>query len=910
MIEKPTVYASNSTKVLVNLLRDRLFFQGGDLFKKKCVILPHASLKGSLLASFVADGKLDVVLGVDFLELGAAVSSLYQWTTGKTLLFPPQDLLTLHLEALLEKPHFAPALAKEFIKYGKYGGMFLKTWEGGWQKEVWDQITKKWNYPYELLEAPLSKPQEEVEIHLFNFPFLPKLYHLFFDKLARFFPIHYYQFSPCKEFWSDTLSEVEKVRLLEKDPQLSLYLEEGHPLLKNLGRMGRETFRIFEEEDFILEDHYEAIHPTTYLTHLQDNILHFNKTTAEKDRSILLLPAPSKLREVEILYTQLLSLSCPPSEIQVFAPDISQYAPLIELVFGSDESPFDFSIRDLPQQPLLQTFLDLLNLNEKRFTPDALFKLFSSPYFASLNDKEVKEIKGWIAESGVKWGVDAAHRKKLLPDLLDDTNHGTWEETFEQLIGGLISLPVKPTDWDLPYLDYTDSVLLGKCISLIRSLCTDLDFLTTAELTGGQWCDHLLLLFSRYLQPTEEELGPLQEKILLLKELNFPYTFSQIKRYLESSLNQKRGVRSAKQLEAISFRSLKPGTIRRSHTIALLGMQEGAFPRPQISSSLNLLKNGDYIPGVPDEDRYLFLEALCAAENSFLITYQNMSEEDGKEQPPSLLVQELDPTVEKHPPFPFHHSYFKSQRVYSHKHYETAQKFYSFHEKKPFIPEFSTPSPLPQPQVVTPTPEELIRFAKNPLRMYCNQTLNLYLHYDDTSDPEFFLSPLQRHRLLQEETSLKHAETRGHLPLGRFKELAMQKIEKEFSPDSEEVFSLPGKDFFPELLKAYPEYLLAPLPLVYKKKTYAFKSDPQKALEMYIEYYSVAMQTPSPLHPSLAEALLKKDPQTLAKKIASSNDVYLKTLLEGCDPEVIFETWAPFLRRVFHPLLEMIDETV
>ncbi|MCB1110466.1 MAG: exodeoxyribonuclease V subunit gamma, partial [Chlamydiia bacterium] len=463
MTEKPTVYTSNQTQHLETLLRDNLFFKSRPLFEKKLVFLPHPSLKNPLLTSFVADGKLDVALGVDFLELGSGVSLLYQWTTGKTLLFPPQDLLTLHLEALLDAPHLAPALALEFLKYGKYGGAFLKQWKSGWQKTLWDQVTQKWNYPYEILDIPLKKPATKAEIHLFNFPFLPKLYHLFFAKLSKFFSISYYQFSPCKEFWSDTVSEVEKVRLLEKNPQLSLYLDEGHPLLKNLGRLGRETFRVFEEEDFAFEEHYQAPEPKTFLTHLQNDLLHFQKTTAPKDSSVLLLPAASKLREVEILYAKLLKMECPPSEIQVFAPEISSYAPLIELVFGSEESPFDFTIRDLPEHPLLQAFLDLLTLNEERFTPASLFKIFSSPYFFALSEKEVKAFQKWIDQSGVKWGVSPVHREKLLPGFHDTTPHGTWEEAFKQLLNHLLYLPVKPSEWDLPYLDFTDSVLLGKC---------------------------------------------------------------------------------------------------------------------------------------------------------------------------------------------------------------------------------------------------------------------------------------------------------------------------------------------------------------------------------------------------------------------------------------------------------------
>ncbi|WP_194848290.1 exodeoxyribonuclease V subunit gamma [Candidatus Neptunochlamydia vexilliferae] len=925
MLEKPLVYLSNSIEKLVELLRDQLFSDRENPFGKKFVFLPSANLKNPLMTQFVSDGKLDVAMGVDFLELGSGIQTLYKWASGKTLLFPPLDLLALQLEALDLPSGRALHLAKEFLRYGKFGGSFLKKWPDTWQKKYWDAVFSKWNYPYELLEAPLSKPKEQAEIHLFNFPFLPKLYHLFFAKLAAYFPVRYYQFSPCREFWSDTVTDFEKVHLIEKDPQLSLYFEEGNPLLNNLGKVGRQTFRLFEEEDFVSEEHYVEKNSKTYLSKLQSDILNFKKTGKEKDDSVLLLPAASKQREVEILYTKLLEMKVLPSSIQIFAPDISAYAPFIELVFGGEESPFDFTIRDLPSHPLLQTFFDLLSLNDHRFEASTLFKLFSNPYFTPLSEKEIKEVRRWIERSGVKWGVDKQHRKLLLPEILDETESGTWEEAFGELLNNLVFIPEKGTDWDLPYIDFSDAELLGKFITCTRSLRADLGTLYGASMTGADWASCLMTLFNRYLVAEENAFAPFEEKLLLLKELEGTFPFASIKCYLANSLKEKKGVRLSKQLEAITFRSLKPGMFFSSKVIALLGMEEGAFPRPYIRSSLNLLgSQGDYSPTPPDEDRYLFLQLLCAAEETLLITYQNVSEEDGKEQPPSILVQELDPKVEVHPPFPFHQSYFsKPGKVYSKKHYETARTFYGPKKENPFIAEFLHPTPLPEVEVVAPPPfEDLSRFAKNPLRFYCNQVLNLYLHYDDTTDEEFFLSPLQRHKLLNKELALQEAEEKGHLPLGRFKEVARKKIEAEWETLSEERgpgFIYKGK--LGDLVKIYPEYLLGlingePKPLIHLKtgEILEFRRDPHESFERYLYYYTVALQTPSPLHPHLAPFLLKNDLETFSKKIKTiGSDPYANKLFSDpkqYNPEVIIERWFPLLQKTFEPLLEVIGETV
>lgn len=935
MRKKPVVNLSQSLETLTKLLRDNLFKKPHAPFEKKLIILPNLSTKNTLISSFFADGGLDVVMGLDFLELGEGVQKLFKLSTGKTLIFPPLDLLTLQLEAYLETPGLAPKLAIEFLRYGKFGGYFLKKWSSHWQKEIWDQVFSKWNYPYELLESPLKKPKEALEIHLFNFPFLPKLYHLFFDRMAKDIPVTYYQFSPCREFWSDTVTDFEKMRLLEKDQQLSLYLDQGHPVLSNFGKMGRETFRIFEEEDFTLEEHYESVSSSSSLTCLQRGILNFKKEEILKDDTFLLLPAPSKLREIEILFAKLITSNVKPSDIQVFAPDISKYAPLIEMVFGADDSPFEFSIYDLPENPLLQTFFDFLSLD--RFKPSDLLKLFSSPFFSSFDAKEVKQLRLWIEKTGIKWGVDPTHRKKLLPEFLDESKSGTWKEAFDALLKNLVFIPEKSTDWDLPYLDYSNAELLGKVIRLVESLRNDLDFIISAKLTGVQWADHLLILWNRYFSAEEKQFAPFQEKIILLQEADGLFTFPNIKRYLSNSLKQKTGTRLTKNLESITFRSLRPGVLRSTKVIALLGMNEGDFPRSSAPSSLNLLgKESDYCPTPPDEDRYLFLELLMNTKEHLFMTYQNISEEDGKERPPSLLVQEINPKVETHPPFPFHHHYFSQPSIYPLRHYEAAQIFYESEEKPPFIPELLHPKPLPEPHFESSvTLQELTRFAKNPIRFYFNHTLNLYLHFDDNTDEEFFLSPLQKHKLMMNEESISHAKERGQLPLGRFKEIAERNIKNEWEgivlfdtkpyqlkniegtvEIAEEGFPFMGTGKLHDLLKVYPLYIALcsenPMPLLPLKEgePLNLKSDPKKALEDYLHYYRIACQTPSPLHPLFAGALLQKDGEALASRIKNTSiDIYTTTLFKDpntYDAEVIFETWSPLLRKTFEPLLEMI----
>lgn len=906
-MKTPVIHVSNSGEALITLLRDQLFFSSSSPFSKKLIFLPHLSLKTPLMTRFVEGSKLDIVLGLEFLELGAGIQTLFQWSTGKRLLFPPQDLLALHIESLLEEenPSFATALAAEFLKYGKFGGAPLS----GWKKELWEKIFSKWNYPYQLLETPLKKNPLSLEVHLFNFPFLPKLYHLFFAKLALCFPIHYYQFSPCQEFWSDGMTDREKMHLVKKDPKVAPYLESGPPLLANFGKLGRETFRVFEEDDFMLEEHYCLIEPKTALSKIQHGVLNFQRSIPDQDSSIRLFPLSSKLREVEVLYQTLLEMDVLPSDVQIFALNISDYAPFIEHVFGVDDSPFDFTIRDLSGHSFLESFFDLFSL--ERFEVSSVFRLFSSPYFSPLSSKEVQTFASWIEKTSVKWGMDAEHRKRLLPGYLEEEG-ATWEQAFRHLLDNLVFLPENPSSWDLPYLDFSDAELLGKCITLMRTLRQDLDFLEEARLTLSDWADHLHQLFERYFIIPEEETHSYQlfeEKLQMLRELGRinegSYVFSSIKRYISCSLKEKKGVRFSKQVEALTFRSLKLGAVLSSKVIALLGMNEGAFPRPYIRSSLSLLDNqSDFSPHPSDEDRYLFLEALLSAKETLLLFYQNVSEEDGKEQPPSILIQELNLTPEIHPTFPFHHHYFTEGNTAPQYQYERAQNFYKPKQPIPFIPEFVIPTLLPQPseEFLSIDVAHLLRFAKNPLRFYCNHVLNLYFQYEDKTDEEFQLSPLKRYQLFQD--TFEEADLRGHLPLGRFKEVALRRVEEESPPDwipidlTLENFRIQGSIEVPNLeekklverLKNYPLILLY--------------TEAHVPLLRYLRYYQIALQTPSPFHPLWGETLLKEEGNAFEKKVAATSlDPYLEATLIHANSQVIFETWAPLLRATFAELL-------
>lgn len=845
-MKKPIVHVSHDLHTLRKQLTTQLFFTPSKPFQKKCLFVPHLKEKNSLLLHFLKD--VDIVMGIDFMELGSGLQFLYKQFTGETLNFPPLDLLTLHILSLIEEipelksyrdqkaQGLAEAIGKEFLRYGKFGYLQLESWKAkkGWQQRLWHKIFSTWDSPSKLLKTPFKHLDQSLEVHLYHFPFLPEITHRFFERLANYCPVHYYQFSPCSVFWTDIFSEKERLKVEKKiSPKFrdewTAYLGDRPLLLANFGGLSRLTFRFFEEAEFPLNECYDPLSKGTLLNLLQHEILHF-KTPKKRDlpqiqsdESLILQSASSKRREVEILYQTLISLLNEHpyrlSDVQVYAPDISLYAPFISFIFGSKNSPFPFSLFDLPknrESSLLQGFFKLLSLTKKRFKPAIVLSLFSHCAFKkrfSLSQEEIAFFAEWIEKEEIKWGIDKAQRNALFSgrEMHEETESGTWEAAFSRTLLSFAKIPKERPTWDVPMLDFSTAETFGKCVSIVRSLREDLTVLETARFSLSNWANHLRTLLKRYFEVvTEDERASLswvEEKLTLLESKNLPLaslSFEPIYHYLKKAFQEKSGRQERSQIEAIHFSSLKLGAIEHASVICLLGLDEEQFPRLTVKSSLCQLEIKNE-PTTQEEDRHLLLEALFAAKSHLIMSYVNVNEEDGKEQAPSSLIQEflayldrlysLDQkkpsTIVKreHPPFFFHKSYFLEKRPGLETPYRVANQFYSPQTVlTPFIPEF-----LKRVSLVSSEREtedlfveifRLSQFARHPLRFYLNQRLNLYFEYRE-KDGEFALSPLNQMLLshlasmTSFEAAFQEADQLGKLPIGRFKALAEQNSMEE-----------------------------------------------------------------------------------------------------------------------------------
>lgn len=787
-------------------------------------------------------------------------------------------------------------LAKLFQDYGRFAAHLTTRWSedepAGWQQQLWKAAFNEhsqWTYLNQALALPIQA-DPHYQIHFFSISYFAKCEFEFLIKLSHEIPCYSYLISPCTVFWSDIRSDKEsgylqlfwEKKLGQFSPQLDQLEEllcDRNPLLANFGRMGREMACQIEESQsethayYLLPSHVQNIaneqlerddlhfylteEPLTLLHAIQADMLLMRNPNesppfplTEETYSIQLHRAANRRREIEILYHNLLGLvqkhpTLEPRDIIVMAPQISEYVPLIQSQFGSQESLIDCQILDLglhTQSEIIQGFLQLIELSEGRWDASQLLQLFEQASFQrkhQISQEDFVLIRKWVEKAGIRWGDDALHRNDLLKKrhcrkgMLDETSVGTWNYGLSRLLLGLTHIlqPNENNPLDLnpcEAIDYAEAELLGRWMRLLDALRDDLLPLQDgSQMSAEDWSGYFTCLLDTYFQPDFDRAESIEEyaelkaqfEILRTSARTFKealFSYQSMKTHLHELLQQRGVTYRENYLQSVRFCSLIPLRSIPAKVIVLLGMQEGAFPRSNHCSSLNLAdreQEVDYRPSPVDYDRYLFLEALHSAKDFLLISYQGYDQKDSQELPPSLLVDEFfsyldrhytingrkvsDCCFYKHPFDSFDKHYFLSETRlcnFSISDFNAAQACFSVEKRAPhrLIEEFKVLSHplknvLPNHSLIEL--KQLCDVARNPIKFHLNRILEIYLQKSEERsikiEEEFTLSDLDRSILKRQALKepikdlLKHVEREGKLPFGFFKEVAAHRLTAE-----------------------------------------------------------------------------------------------------------------------------------
>ncbi|MBI4861947.1 MAG: exodeoxyribonuclease V subunit gamma, partial [Candidatus Riflebacteria bacterium] len=513
----------------------------------------------------------------------------------------------------------------------------------------------------------------------------------------------------------------------------------------------------------------------------------------------------SPIRQVEVLRDQLLGLlhdisglSC--DEIVVMTPNLELFGPLIEAVFGADRGtpryiPHQIADRsDRSESAVLEAFQRLLDVIESRMTASAVFDLMSMDAIRrrfDLDQAGLEQIRSWILDSGIRWGIDPEHRKRCG---VEPFAENTWRFGLDRLLlGYAMPSAFGPFRGVLPHDDVE-----GRAAAPLGCLASFCDRLFTlkrsleAPRTVESWSRDLAGAFEQMIAVDEDSAVQQQTVLEALSRaasaaaqarFEHPISLAAMRKVIEPGLESggsARGFLSG----GITFCELRPMRSIPFKVVCLLGLSDGEFPRMSHPRGFDLMAI-DRRPGdrsLKDEDRYLFLEAILSARERLLITYVGQSIRDNARLPPSVVVSELidaiaalpgEPEdakdlekrlVVRHPLQPFSPRYFvpdRDPRLFSFVRLDCAGARSLLAPRRPAAPFLDSPLPEVDPDRSIEL-DELIRFFGNPARAILSTQLGLKL-----TDPVELLidrEPLAIDGLARYElgTRLVHERLEGH----------------------------------------------------------------------------------------------------------------------------------------------------
>jgi exodeoxyribonuclease V gamma subunit len=527
--------------------------------------------------------------------------------------------------------------------------------------------------------------------------------------ISRFTQVILCVHNPCEHYWANLLSERDHARRSsgrharksgtpELFPDEDLHLH-AHPLLAAWGKQGRDYIALLDELDEPDKyraqfeqvgqriDVFQSHGGTSLLNQLQDDILQLRSVNDHKEQpwpcvdpaqdcSIRFHVAHSAQREIEILHDQLLAAfnadpTLRPRDIIVMVPDVNQYAPHIEAVFGqiekSDQRYIPFTIADLGkrhQAPLAFALEFLLGVPESRLAVSDLLDLLDVPSVRQrfgIDTADLPLLHQWIEQTNIRWGLNAKHRGQFIDGSYEQN---TWVYGLKRMLLGYAvgADQTEREDYDWhgiePYGEVSGlaAALVGPLASLLDRLeALNQNFATPA--TPNEWDIRLQSLIHDFF----ESISP-EDSVLILQmqsslrswvdacdaaNLTEAIPLAVVKEHWLAQIDQP-SLAQRFMAGQLTFATLMPMRAIPFKMVCLLGMNDGEFPRSRPPVDFDLMAN-DLRPGDRsrrEDDRFLFMEALLSAREKLHISWVGRSIHDNSDRPASVLVSQLRDHIE------------------------------------------------------------------------------------------------------------------------------------------------------------------------------------------------------------------------------------------------------------------------
>jgi exodeoxyribonuclease V gamma subunit len=588
----------------------------------------------------------------------------------------------------------ARRLATRYDEYGHSRPEMLRAWAAGrdergdgspldadlaWQAELWRRLRDALRSPSpaELLQDACTRLRDEpslsdlpARLSVFGASRLSPARLQVLAALAEHRDVHLWLNHSSPALW-DTVAATRPM-LRRKDDTARGRL--ANPLLTSLSRDVLELQQLIARSaphgQTVL--HETGALPDTLLGRLKQDLADDTVRTdrpllGTTDRSVQVHACHGRTRQVEVLREVIVGLladdpTLEPRDVLVMCPDVETFAPIVAATFaiGAEDGAAHPAARlrvRLADRALRQTnallavLSQLLELGTARLTASQVLDLAGTPAVRQrfgFDDDELERLRDWTVGAGVRWGLDREHRATWQ---LGDVEQGSWRDGLDRLLLGA-TMEGALDSWGnvvpLDDVDSSDIDLAGRLAELLDRLAAAQQLMSTRH-TAPDWMTGLEDAVSGLAATTYDtawqllqlrgELGDIAEAAEGSTAL---LGLADVRALLASSLAG-RPTRASFRTGTLTVCTLVPMRSVPHRVVCLLGLDDGVFPRQSSHDGDDVLARDPWV-GERDprsEDRQLFLDAICAAEDHLVITYTGADERTGAPVPPAVPLGEL-----------------------------------------------------------------------------------------------------------------------------------------------------------------------------------------------------------------------------------------------------------------------------
>ncbi len=596
----------------------------------------------------------------------------------------------------------ANQLAQLFEEYAGSRADMLSAWAEGqpatsghpaapWQRALWlavfgpsgrlaqpsaatDGRYRSLDSLWRLAMAQTPAPLAGQSVHVFGLSYVAGAYHRMLGELGRATDVFIYTLGPCEETGEELASPGDHA---SDDPYR--LCDEGQLALRLWARPGRESLRLWAGlPDVTVDARFPAhdVAPGNVLHRLQAQIVRRASALGAElpapDDSLRVIPCPSLRRELEVVAAEIWSLARrDPSlrlcDVAVIVPEASKdlYLTQLSAVF-EQTSDLPHNVADLAATAghrALQAIGLLIDLPFSSMSRKEVLPLLTHPSVMARFPEATPAMWAELAAGlGIVRGADRGDFDPRYPE----RDLFSWDQGMRRLaLGALVDAtepdalaPIRLGDeWYLPGppIATDDNPRLGFGL-LARSLIADARFAWRRERPPErplrEWLAFIAGMVGSYLALDDDDasgqtavaeflrrLHGLAEIGLCDEPVSYRIAAELAKREL-SALPWSRGRYLSGGVTVASFVPMRAIPFR---AVFVLGLGQGAFPRPPGRSELDLRQGGRRAGDVDrrEQDLYMFLETLLSARDHVVLSYVARDEVTGEELPASSVLSEL-----------------------------------------------------------------------------------------------------------------------------------------------------------------------------------------------------------------------------------------------------------------------------